>query len=561
MTTIRRFASALTLTCLALAVSARAQTPSIEVTTDSGAALFSARGADLSVSVQVFSPAGELVFQAAAEDGRPVRWAMKNQKGERVPDGLYRAHITTTDSAGTVRTHTETVTVNEQTRAAAAVAAAGASAPQEPLAPTGGGAAGRIAKWTSSTNLGNSIMAENSNRVAVNPISAVPTATLQVNGLQPAASSANGSTAAALLATTGGKGGNTTAAGRVGGRGAGITLTAGQGGNAVAGSTNGSGGNITIQPGRAGAGGTGGTDGNVLINPVGAGSVGIGTSKPDYGVKLYVEAGPEGSVAVYAHSADTGGTAIFGDGANGKGVVGLSYLDTGVWGISTEGSGVHASSRNGHGVFGRSTNGFAGYFEGRVYVSNNVGIGTDNPQHKLHVEGGGGTGVYGQSAGSDAVVGVSSSSAHAGVAGSHTGGGNGIYGESASGFAGYFAGKAHVSGTFTHGSDRAAKANISSIDPRSILDKLAGIPIQAWSYKTEADSIRHLGPMAQDFRAAFGLGTDDKSISTVDADGVALAAIQALYQQNQELLDEVRQLRARLARVERATRRRRAARR
>ena len=48
----------------------------------------------------------------------------------------------------------------------------------------------------------------------------------------------------------------------------------------------------------------------------------------------------------------------------------------------------------------------------------------------------------------------------------------------------------------------------------------------------------HMGPMAQDFHAAFGLGTDDKHIATVDADGVALAAIQGL---NQKLTDELKQ--------------------
>ena len=560
MTTLRRFASAFALVLSALSPCALAQTSPIEVTTDPDAAQFSAQGPAQSLRLQVFSPAGELVFEAEAPDGQPVRWTMKNRKGERVPDGLYRAHVTATDSAGKQQTRTEQIIVNEQTRAtAAAQPGAQAPAPQESLAPTGAGTAGRIAKWTTSTNLGNSVIAENSNRVAVNPTTAVPTATLQINGPQPAASSANGATAPTLLATTGGRGGNTTAAGRVGGRGASITLTAGQGGNAVAGSTNGSGGNVTLQPGKAGTGGTGGADGSVLINPVGNGSVGMGTSKPDAGVKLHVEAGPEGSIAVYAHS--TGSAALFGDNSYGRGVVGLSYLDTGVWGISTEGSGVWGTSRNGYGVFGSSANGFAGYFEGRVHVSNNVGIGTTNPQHKLHVEGGAGTGVYGQSSGNDAVVGVSSSSAHAGVVGGHTGGGNGIYGESASGYAGYFAGKVHVAGTFTHGSDRAAKVNLASVNPRAILDRLAALPIQSWNYKSEPEAVRHLGPTAQDFRSAFGLGTDDKSISTVDADGVTMAAIQALYQQNRELLDEVRQLRARLARVERATRKRRAHRR
>jgi hypothetical protein len=49
-------------------------------------------------------------------------------------------------------------------------------------------------------------------------------------------------------------------------------------------------------------------------------------------------------------------------------------------------------------------------------------------------------------------------------------------------------------------------------------------------YKTQEAAIRHLGPMAQDFYAAFGLGEDDKHINTIDADGIALISIQALYE-------------------------------
>ena len=56
-------------------------------------------------------------------------------------------------------------------------------------------------------------------------------------------------------------------------------------------------------------------------------------------------------------------------------------------------------------------------------------------------------------------------------------------------------------------------------------------PMQTWKYKAETGSVRHLGPMAQDFRAAFALGQDDKHISTVDEGGVALAAVQELYRQ------------------------------
>ena len=52
--------------------------------------------------------------------------------------------------------------------------------------------------------------------------------------------------------------------------------------------------------------------------------------------------------------------------------------------------------------------------------------------------------------------------------------------------------------------------------------------MREWRYTNECAGVRHFGPTAQDFQTAFGLGTDDKSIGTVDADGVALAAIQGL---------------------------------
>jgi hypothetical protein len=83
-------------------------------------------------------------------------------------------------------------------------------------------------------------------------------------------------------------------------------------------------------------------------------------------------------------------------------------------------------------------------------------------------------------------------------------------------------------------SDRSSKENFSPADGRSILERLAGIPIQTWNYKTQASSIRHIGPMAQDFHAAFAVGEDEHTINSLDADGVALAAIQGLHQALQE---------------------------
>lgn len=77
-------------------------------------------------------------------------------------------------------------------------------------------------------------------------------------------------------------------------------------------------------------------------------------------------------------------------------------------------------------------------------------------------------------------------------------------------------------------SDRNAKTDIANIDDGSILDRVASLPITEWSYLTEPGHVRHVGPMAQDFYAAFGVGADNRHITSIDEDGVALAAIKAL---------------------------------
>ena len=105
-------------------------------------------------------------------------------------------------------------------------------------------------------------------------------------------------------------------------------------------------------------------------------------------------------------------------------------------------------------------------------------------------------------------------------------------------------------GAWTNASDRNAKTGFEAVDPQAILESVATLPIERWSYKAEDRSVRHLGPMAQDFYDAFGLGDSDTSIATVDADGVALAAIQALYQRTQELEAENAGLRQQLNQIE-----------
>ncbi len=92
-----------------------------------------------------------------------------------------------------------------------------------------------------------------------------------------------------------------------------------------------------------------------------------------------------------------------------------------------------------------------------------------------------------------------------------------------------------ATGTITGSSDRAVKENFTPVDSRAILEKVTAMPIQHWNYIGDSET-PHIGPVAQDFHAAFAVGMDDKHISMVDADGVALAAIQGL---NQKMSDEL----------------------
>jgi len=83
-------------------------------------------------------------------------------------------------------------------------------------------------------------------------------------------------------------------------------------------------------------------------------------------------------------------------------------------------------------------------------------------------------------------------------------------------------------------SDRNIKSNFAAVDPQAILDRVAQLPIESWNYNFQGEGIRHIGPMAQDFYQTFNVGEDDRHINMVDANGVVLAAIQALYGKVQE---------------------------
>ena len=77
-----------------------------------------------------------------------------------------------------------------------------------------------------------------------------------------------------------------------------------------------------------------------------------------------------------------------------------------------------------------------------------------------------------------------------------------------------------------------------------VLERLVGLPVSVWTYGYDHRTVRHLGPMAQDFARAFGLGSDERRIDLVDASGVAMAACQALYRRVVALEQRVAELEA-----------------
>ncbi len=97
-------------------------------------------------------------------------------------------------------------------------------------------------------------------------------------------------------------------------------------------------------------------------------------------------------------------------------------------------------------------------------------------------------------------------------------------------------------GVWTNASDVNLKENFQPVDGEQILDKVESLPISEWNYKAESDEVKHIGPTAQDFQKAFGVGENDKTISTIDPAGIALAAIKELTKQNKELKSESQQL-------------------
>ena len=233
----------------------------------------------------------------------------------------------------------------------------------------------------------------------------------------------------------------------------------------------------------------------------------------------------------------TGSIALFGQNnstvANAYAVAGLAK--------STTGAGVFGNNPNGFGVQGASSSGTGGRFEST-------------------------SGTAGRFVSTSGVAGsFESGGVNVAMSVSQNGSGDIIrgYGPGSTLPKFYVLGNGDVIsvGTFTgqgfnNASDRNVKKNFSSVDARNVLEKVAAMPITRWTYRTDASSVAHVGPMAQDFHAAFGLnGSDDKHISSIDAQGVTLAAIQGLNQkleaENAKLRSSLTDLEKRLAALER----------
>jgi hypothetical protein len=227
-------------------------------------------------SVEVFSADGTLVFQSEALSGQGILWNGRDNDGRPLANGVYLAVISTRTVTGETNKRLEQITLRG---ALAASTQIGSPQAVGPITGQGNGAdtTGRIARFMGTNTIGNSTIRQGpGGNIGFN---VEPAAVVHINKGAPVSSSGTGHNARPLLQTTGGKGGNTSGSGAVAGRGANISLVAGNGGEAVAGSTNGNGGSITLQPGSPGGGGNGGAAGNVLLAPL-LGNVGIGTTNP-----------------------------------------------------------------------------------------------------------------------------------------------------------------------------------------------------------------------------------------------------------------------------------------
>ena len=93
--------------------------------------------------------------------------------------------------------------------------------------------------------------------------------------------------------------------------------------------------------------------------------------------------------------------------------------------------------------------------------------------------------------------------------------------------------------SWTCASSRTLKENYLTVDGEDVLARIRTLPITTWNMIGGDRTVRHLGPVAEDFYAAFGLGLGETTIGLGDIDGVNLAAAKALEARTRELRQEL----------------------
>lgn len=106
------------------------------------------------------------------------------------------------------------------------------------------------------------------------------------------------------------------------------------------------------------------------------------------------------------------------------------------------------------------------------------------------------------------------------------------------------------SGTFSCSSSRTIKTAFEAIDAQSLLAGIRALPLSTWAYIEDTAGTRHLGPVAEDFFAQFGLGEGPNSIGAQDLASLGLVGVQALAERDEAHARELAALSERNAQLQ-----------